>query len=110
VASLAVERDRQAVLAAVDAQALDAIELDHIIRTRPSRQRPSNGRKQADPRRLAHHHHAQLPVGQAFAGAGAGQFQPVIIVADEQQRRVDPGLLIVDRQRQPLVLEADQRP
>ena len=50
------------------------------------------------------------PVLEAFALARRAEVDPIIVVADEQQRRVDLLLLLVDGQRQPLVIEADQRP
>ena len=41
---------------------------------------------------------------------GRAEVDAVRVVADEQQRRVDPLLLVVDGERQALVTEAGKRP
>ena len=42
---------------------------------------------------LAHDHHAQLAIVERVAVAGRREFERVIIIADEQQRRVDARLV-----------------
>ncbi len=60
---------------------------------------------------MTEHHHAQLAVLEALAAAGRAEVDAVIVVADEQQRRIDAaGLLIIDGERQPAVIEPGQRP
>ena len=47
---------------------------------------------------LAHDEDRQSAVVELFPLAWSGDVEPVIIVAHEQQWRLDAGLLIVDRQ------------
>ena len=75
----------------------------------PVEQRADDRRDEPAPRLLAHHHDAQLAVVQAFALPRGADVEPVVVVADEQQRRIDQLLLVVDRQRQALMVEPGER-
>ena len=96
--------------AACDAQAGDVVQPDHVIRARPVEQSADACRDQSAPRLLAHDEHAQLPVLQAAAVAGRPDVDPVVVVADEQKRRVEPCLLVVHGQGEAIVMKARERP
>ena len=61
------------------------------------------------PRFLAHDKHAEHAALDTVALPRRGDVDAIVVVADEQERRVDPGFLVVDGQGQPLVVEPGER-
>src|SRR6185503_7483495 len=107
---LPVERDGELGPRRRNAEALDTIEADHVVGAAAPEEGADACSNEAAAGLLAHEEHAQLAPIDRLALAGGGDVDPVIVVADEQQRRVDVARpLLVDGQSQSVAIEADER-
>ena len=87
-----------------------SLEPDHVVRPGPVQQCPHRCCKEAAAGLLAHHQDAKRAAVQPLALPRSAQVEPIVIIADEQQRRVHARLLLVHSERQPLVAETGEGP
>src|SRR5947209_1269613 len=82
------------------------LKANHVIVTLTVEQSADPCSDEPAPRLFAHDINAEDSIIEALTLAWSSKIEPVPIIADEEQWRVDPRLFIVDGQRKALLPEA----